>query len=778
MAKIDRFNGNVQAFASQAQGTERTIFGDTAQSNTLDANLNTDFLRGWGIVGVNENPTKQDFAGLAFTLGQLISYLHQRGIPEWNTSQEFYEGSVVTTLEGIYRLKAGGTATVNPDSDNGVNWELAPTRAEIEDRVIRVTSIAAMEAYSAPVGYVFSLNAGGRSGVFDVVAGDFSNELAADTLNGIYIGLADDPTATTKVAVRRDISSINVSWFGAEGDGTTDDYQSIREAFDTALAGQVIYLPAATYLITDTILIDKQIEILGDGWDGTEVVFSGAGKACFEWSVNPFGSKISGLKITSSLGQNSSTNEAAIKGRDDGSNRQLIIDRCYINNFSLAGVMLYTGWNCKIQNSEIRNCGNSTNNGAGFFMYGGSVAATGQLVHNCYIAGCYFGIADGSSVAGYTGSVWNSTFIQVIFESNTYPVNLINGGRNTWIKYYAEANSNPSTFNGGVIIDPVVLSTAQTYPASSVVLSKDGSQINGAIATGNDDYTVYGDKAFSAEINTGPASEKIIRLGSKLTVGVSRFLWDGQIMAIGNGQRPTNPRSDIPGFACVAESSVLADGTLVGQYVAASRDGSGAGHGSKGGMKIHGDGNGQSRVSFYTSDVTTNENQRLVIDSNGDLYPTVDNTQKLGTATNRWSEVYAGAATINTSDEREKTFFNIEESEMLVAKDLKGMIRKFKFNDAIALKGEYGARIHFGVGAQSVKATFEEYGLVAEEYSLFCYDEWDTEYEQLVDTKEVLDEGGKVIVEQTYKNGEVTRAAGNRYGIRYEELLSFIISAL
>jgi hypothetical protein len=84
----------------------------------------------------------------------------------------------------------------------------------INERVIRATSVAAIEAYSASVGYVFSLNAGGRSGVFDVVAGDFVDELAADTLNGIYVGLSDDPTATNKVAKRRYNDPVSILWFG------------------------------------------------------------------------------------------------------------------------------------------------------------------------------------------------------------------------------------------------------------------------------------------------------------------------------------------------------------------------------------------------------------------------------------------------------------------------------------------------------------------------------------------------------------------------------------
>ena len=132
MAKIDRYSGNMEAFAADALSTERTIFGDTAQSDTLDANITTDFLRGWGVVGVNENPTKQDFNGLAFTLGQLIAYLHQRGIAEWNTNQEYFEGSVVTTLAGIYRLKTGGDGSSDPDTDGGINWELIPTQAKVD----------------------------------------------------------------------------------------------------------------------------------------------------------------------------------------------------------------------------------------------------------------------------------------------------------------------------------------------------------------------------------------------------------------------------------------------------------------------------------------------------------------------------------------------------------------------------------------------------------------------------------------------------------------------
>ena len=112
---------------------------------------------------------------------------------------------------------------------------------EVDSLLDSVTSIAAMEAYSAPVGYVFSLNDGGRSGTFDVVAGDFSTELATDTESGVYIGLADDPTASAKVAKRRFQGAASISWFGAVGDWNataqtgTDNTEAIQAAIDFVL---------------------------------------------------------------------------------------------------------------------------------------------------------------------------------------------------------------------------------------------------------------------------------------------------------------------------------------------------------------------------------------------------------------------------------------------------------------------------------------------------------------------------------------------------------------
>jgi len=141
-----------------------------------------------------------------------------------------------------------------------VSMEGGPTVEDaVLDRVIRVTSIAAMEAYSAPVGYVFSLNAGGRSGVFDVVAGDFSTELAADVRNALYVGLADDTSATTKVAKRSD-SGFNAGWWGIVPE--VDATARFNDMHDMLPQGTTVNFNSGEYRMN---VLNENLQLKGTG---------------------------------------------------------------------------------------------------------------------------------------------------------------------------------------------------------------------------------------------------------------------------------------------------------------------------------------------------------------------------------------------------------------------------------------------------------------------------------------------------------------------------------
>lgn len=121
MAKITRVNGNVQAFASQATGTERTIFGEVTQSNDLTAQFTADFLRGWGIVGPSDQPALEDFNGAMYTHGQMLAYLHQMGVAEWNNLQEYHIGSICTVAGLIYSSLTNANVGNNP-ATSAANW--------------------------------------------------------------------------------------------------------------------------------------------------------------------------------------------------------------------------------------------------------------------------------------------------------------------------------------------------------------------------------------------------------------------------------------------------------------------------------------------------------------------------------------------------------------------------------------------------------------------------------------------------------------------------------
>jgi hypothetical protein len=187
-------------------------------------------------------------------------------------------------------------------------------------------------------------------------------------------------------------------------------------------------------------------------------------------------------------------------------------------------------------------------------------------------------------------------------------------------------------------------------------------------------------------------------------------------------------------------------------------------------------------IDFHSSGLNNDYDSRIITDGGsssmgtgnisvlaGSFYthapfkPATDNTIKLGDTSYRWSTIYAGTGTINTSDERTKEQIqDLSEAELLTAKALKKLIKTFKFKDAVIEKGD-GSRVHIGVIAQDVKNAFIENGLDPQNYALYCYDEWEEQ-------QEVLDDKGNVI--RPYI------PAGDRYGIRYDELLAFIIAAL
>jgi hypothetical protein len=129
----------------------------------------------------------------------------------------------------------------------------------------------------------------------------------------------------------------------------------------------------------------------------------------------------------------------------------------------------------------------------------------------------------------------------------------------------------------------------------------------------------------------------------------------------------------------------------------------------------------------------------------------VDNQVDLGGITNRFDDIYATNGTIQTSDRNEKQDIEeLSEAEQRVAVACKGLLRKFRWKDAVEEKGD-DARIHFGIIAQDLQDAFEAEGLDAGRYAMFISSTW---------------------------TDEETGEERSRMGVRYPQLLAFIIAAI
>ena len=145
----------------------------------------------------------------------------------------------------------------------------------------------------------------------------------------------------------------------------------------------------------------------------------------------------------------------------------------------------------------------------------------------------------------------------------------------------------------------------------------------------------------------------------------------------------------------------------------------------------------------------SNGSDRYVWDTS-QFYPSDDNLRDLGFSSFRWDDIYATNGTIQTSDRNEKQDIEaLTDAETRVAVAAKKLLRKFRWKDAVAEKGDE-ARTHFGIIAQDLQDAFTAEGLDAGDYAMFISSTWTN------------DDG----VEQT------------RLGVRYNELLAFIIAAI
>ena len=173
----------------------------------------------------------------------------------------------------------------------------------------------------------------------------------------------------------------------------------------------------------------------------------------------------------------------------------------------------------------------------------------------------------------------------------------------------------------------------------------------------------------------------------------------------------------------------------------------------KAGSTVGSVGTRASQLSIGSADtgLEFNNANDAVIPFNSSTNSGRDNAIDLGISSVRFDDIYATNGTIQTSDRNEKQdIAELSDAEQRVAVAAKGLLRKFRWKDSVAEKGD-DARIHFGIIAQDLQAAFEAEGLDAGDYAMFISTTW---------------------------TDEETNEEKTRMGVRYSELLAFIISAI
>ena len=154
--------------------------------------------------------------------------------------------------------------------------------------------------------------------------------------------------------------------------------------------------------------------------------------------------------------------------------------------------------------------------------------------------------------------------------------------------------------------------------------------------------------------------------------------------------------------------------------------------------------NSESAIDIYASAISGGLQSRVAglrcstIGGVNSVHPMYDNLTSAGLPTARYSVVYSAAGVQTTSDERHKEEVkDLTDAELSVAKELKTMIKVFKY------KGSDKKSI--GVVAQQVCSAFERNGLEWRDYNVVTHDEW---------------EGGDI------------------YSVNYNELLALVIAVV
>lgn len=278
------------------------------------------------------------------------------------------------------------------------------------------TALAALSTSKA----VAWLEEAGRQGTFQWNSANLSTQVTADTQQGIYVAPSSDPTGASGAWVRQFNGEISPLWFGALGDGTSDDTIAIQASINLLLQ---VELPKGSFVVDNLTIPALHPGINGAGREATTLLHkSGATSPIIHFD---------GANRVMMF----SLNDIAVRGNLGGSET---------SGLDLSGFSY-----CTFENVLVWEF-----NGDGIYVDGAITPTDKQFSNNTFInVRSIDNIRDGirlDSSAGAGIENTANTFVGCETSGNTgRGVNELWGSVNKWLGHVAQNNTGRDFYSNG-----------------------------------------------------------------------------------------------------------------------------------------------------------------------------------------------------------------------------------------------------------------------------------------------------------------------------------------
>ncbi len=642
---------------------------------------------------------------------------------------QFFDNNGVPLNGGLLYTYQAGTSTPSATytSSTGSIANPNPIVLDSAGRVPNEIWLTGAQSYK----FILKTSALTQIGSWDNIPGVNDFSVLAGATGATLIGYKYPSGSSVLRTVASKLSDIlSAVDFGADPTGTSDSTSAINSAL---AAGTVVYIPQGTYRCDSSVVVTQGKTLLLEGTlhrmsahsaldtpvvhlNGDTVSFKGVGVSSTVMTDN---NAPNGVVLWGAINPQTdyvayrfaNVSDLRIMCRSDGTGTTNVSNTLSLQNsqFWLGGA-LYDG---VFQNLHLFNGGkqvylNPISNGNIF----NNIFCWNTRGYSVYLDGRSGGIVTDNSFCNFMidGSAYNVTSYYGRYVNNCCFTNCGGEpGSGNWLDFDSTCTS--MNFHGWDNH-----SGTGTFNALNSTLMSHGYLVTGAYVQTADLYSLQGSFTISDVIS-----------GASL----NKFIWNSTGITPYGGGGGINITPGLTPGSGTANTWHWFKGSNVG-------------------------GSGQTLHNIAVDG--------QVAALNG-YFPQTDNTAPIGGSSSRFTTVYATTGAINTSDANEKQQIEaLSDVEKQVAAEIKTLIRKFKFNDAVAKKGD-GARIHIGVIAQDVEAAFAKFGLDANRYGMFCVDVW---YEK----------DGKTVEPDEHNQYPADAIKHERQGVRYEELLAFVISTM